>query len=184
VPTDRELVARVLVDDDRHAFGTLVREHQAATRAFLRRLTSGDAALADDLAQETFLRAYRSLASYRGEARLSSWLFAIAWRVFLSDARRRRDVLLGDGASDALAAEAAPAPPLDGATERHDLERAMRALRADERAALALCFASDLSHEEAASVLGCPVGTLKTHVQRGKEKLRKRLAPWREEVAP
>src|SRR5689334_14344277 len=86
-PDDTALVARVLASDDRHAFATLVRRHQSTVRGLLRRLTCGDAARADDLAQETFLRAYRGLASLRGSAKLSSWLLSIAYRTFLDDAR-------------------------------------------------------------------------------------------------
>ena len=66
--TDAQLIARVLVQDDRHAFSELVRRYQSALRATLRRLTAGDHALADDLAQETFLLAYHNLASFRQEA--------------------------------------------------------------------------------------------------------------------
>ena len=76
--TDAQLIARVLVNDDRHAFAELVRRHQAAVRACLRRLTTGNDALADDLAQETFILAWRNLKSFRQEARFSTWLYRVA----------------------------------------------------------------------------------------------------------
>src|SRR5262244_1719780 len=92
--SDAQLIARVLVQDDRHAFGELVRRHQSTVRACLRKLTSGNAALADDLAQETFLLAYRNLKSFRQEAKFSTWLYRIAYNVFLADARKMKEVSL------------------------------------------------------------------------------------------
>jgi DNA-directed RNA polymerase specialized sigma24 family protein len=64
--TDADLIARVLVDDDQHAFGELVRRHQSSVRGLLRQLTRTDVELADDLAQETFLRAYKNIGGFRG----------------------------------------------------------------------------------------------------------------------
>ena len=68
--TDADLVARVLLDDDHHAFAELVRNHQSSVRGLLRQLARSDVALADDLAQETFLSAYKNLRSFRGEAKI------------------------------------------------------------------------------------------------------------------
>jgi len=156
----------VLARDDRHAFAVLVRRHQASVRGLLRRLTAGDPALADDLAQETFLRAYRALATYRGEAKLSSWLLRIAHRTFLSDARA--------GAARRVEATEERPEAADLAV-RYDLERALRLLSTEERAAIALTYGEDLSHEEAAAILDWPLGTLKTRILHAKEKLRARL---------
>lgn len=163
-PSDADLVARVLADDDRRAFAELVRRHQSAVRNLLRRLAAGDGALADDLAQESFIKAYRSLASWRGQARLSTWLYRIAWNAWATHARRRP-----------APEPRAPEPPLaaaDAVVLHHDLERALGLLRDEERVALALAYGQDMTHEEAAAILGWPVGTLKTHVLRGKQKLR------------
>jgi RNA polymerase sigma-70 factor (ECF subfamily) len=136
-------------------------------RNLLRRLAAGDVALADDLAQECFLAAYRSLASWRGQARFSTWLHRIAWNAWASDARRRR-------APEPPAPEPPPAAA-EALVRRHDLERALGLLREEERAALALTYGRDVTHEEAAAILEWPVGTLKTHVLRGKQKLRRLL---------
>ena len=100
--TDAELIARALAGDDRHAFAELVRRHQSAVRACLRRLTAGNHALADDLAQETFVLAWRNLRTFRQEARFSTWLYRIATNCWLADARKRKETLLGD--SDAAVA--------------------------------------------------------------------------------
>jgi len=85
--SDADLIARVLLDDDQNAFGELVRRYQSPVRAFLTRMTRGDSHLADDLAQETFIRAWKHLASFRGGARFSSWLFGIAVNEFRSACR-------------------------------------------------------------------------------------------------
>jgi RNA polymerase sigma factor (sigma-70 family) len=185
---DEQLIARVVVQDDRHAFSELVRRYQSGVRATLRRLTAGNHALADDLAQETFLSAYRNLRSFRQEARFSTWLYRIATNAFLGEARKRHEELLGDRdgelADDAAADDDGPTGATTGGdhargTALHvDMERALAALSAAERAAIVQCYHNDLSHEEAAYVLGCPVGTVKTHILRGKQKLKARLAAW------
>ena len=184
--TDAQLIARVIVQDDRHAFSELVRRHQSAVRATLRRLTAGNHALADDLAQETFMLAYRNLKSFRQEAQFSTWLYRIATNAFLAEARKRKEELLGDrdpdGAGDedneAFRAGEAAGDATRGATLRLDMERAMAVLSENERAAIVQCYHNDLSHEEAAYVLNCPVGTVKTHILRAKQKLRAQLASW------
>src|SRR6187549_3769907 len=183
--TDATLIARALVADDRHAFAELVKRHQSAVRATLRRLTAGNHALADDLAQETFVLAWRNLKSFRQEARFSTWLYRIATNCWLAHARKRREELLGDrdeelpdSGADSDAGESPTADHAAATTMKIDLERAMATLSDAERAAIVQCYHNDLSHEEAAYVLGCPVGTVKTHVLRGKQKLARALAAW------
>ncbi len=183
--TDAALIARVVVHDDRHAFSELVRRHQSAVRATLRRLTAGNHALADDLAQDTFMLAYRNLKSFRQEAQFPTWLYRIATNAFLADARKRKEELLGDRDAnladddvDAADPQAHGGDHARGAALKLDLERAMAILSDAERAAIVQCYHNDLSHEEAAYVLDCPVGTVKTHILRAKQKLKSRLAAW------
>jgi RNA polymerase sigma factor (sigma-70 family) len=170
--TDDDLVARVLADEDGHAFGELVRRHQSKVRSLLRKLTAGDHAKADDLAQETFLRAYRGLRGYAGRARLSTWLCQIAYHAFLAESRRVRELTAGDS-PDVSYAPLESRPLL-----RHDLERAFACLAPAERDAIALTFGQDMTHEDAARILGCPLGTLKTNVARGIAKLEAKMAAW------
>jgi len=176
--SDAQLIARVLVQDDRHAFGELVRRHQSAVRSALRRLTGGNHALADDLAQETFLLAYRNLRSFRQEAKFSTWLYRIAYNAFLADARKMKELPLTEPGEDEFEPEDNAGPLARTAALNVDLERAMAALSEPERAAIVQCYHNDLSHEEAAYVLGCPVGTVKTHILRAKQKLKARLSGW------
>jgi RNA polymerase sigma-70 factor (ECF subfamily) len=173
-PEDAALIRAVQASDDRGAFGELVRRHQSTVRTVLRRLTRGDAGLADDLAQETFVLAWRNIRHFRFEARFSTWLYRIAINAWRSEARRKRDLPLDLDDNELVAEDTAEDAP--DIVARMDLERALATLSDGERAAIAACYYADLSHEEAAQALGIPVGTVKTHVLRGKAKLRARLA--------
>jgi RNA polymerase sigma factor (sigma-70 family) len=162
-----------------HATGyeALVRKYQSRVRTQLRRLTKGDAALADDLAQETFVLAWRHVGSFRGDARVSTWLHRIAYNAFLAHVRGAR----AHEALDEAQIESSVPDASGAAAQRIDVERALAALPEPERVALIHCFQLDLSHAEAAEVLGWPLGTLKSHVARGKARLRERLAAWQTE---
>ena len=172
--SDSELIARVLLADDHHAFTELVRRHQSALRGLLRKLTRGNEVLADELAQETFLRAYRSLKQYRGDAKFSTWLHRIACNAFQSDVRRAKP----HETLDAHESELAENPAIDRIDLQHDIEEAMKILTEPERAAVTLCYTSGLTHEEAADVLRLPLGTVKTNILTAKQKLRRYLLPW------
>lgn len=134
-------------------------------RGFLARVTRGDGA--DDLAQETFLKAWRVAGSYRGEGSYEGWLLRIAWRLFLSSRRQRTE---------------APAEVTDRADAgggdrdaRIDVERALERLAPRERAAALLCLGEGYSHGEAAAILDLPLGTLKSIVARAKVALVRHL---------
>ncbi len=176
--TDADLVARVLSREDHHAFAELVRRYQSPVRAFLARMTRGDTHLADDLAQEAFLKAWKKLHTYRGGARFSTWLFGIAFNEFRSVARQRKELALDDVEETPSEAAESTDPRRDDL--RLDLTEALKQLNVNERAAIVLCFQSGLSHEEAALALDCPVGTVKTNILRGKDKLKRRLSDYQQ----
>ena len=160
-----ELVERAVARDVA-AFNALARLHQSKVRGLLLRLTRGNHALADDLAQETFLEAWRGLANFRGQSAFATWLYRIAYSRFLMHARKRKaDDPLGDWDEPTASGESA-------IQARVDLERAFAKLSPPESAALTLCFAFGLSNTEAAQTLDMPLGTLKSHVLRGREKLK------------
>jgi len=172
--SDADLVSRVLLDDDHHAFAELVRNHQSPVRGLLRNLTRGDIAAADDLAQETFLRAYKNIRSFRGEAKFSTWLYRIAYNCFREDARKRKELV----GIDETQLEAEPDPNTVDPALKQDLMHALQLLPLHERSAVVLCCQNGLSHDEASRVLDIPLGTVKTNVLRGREKLKKMLAAW------
>ena len=172
--SDADLIARVILNDDRNAFGELVRRHQSNVRGMLRKLCAGDYALADDLSQDTFIRAYQSLAKFRGAARFSTWLYRIAYNQYLSHARRKREFT----SLEKSPIEESEPSRIEHLQLKQDLDSAMKQLTSGERAAINLWYHQGLSHGEAAEVLSSPIGTVKTNIPRGKEKLKKYLQPW------
>ncbi len=172
-PSEFELIARCVVAGESEAYGELVRLHQSAVRRFLRHLTRGDHALADDLAQEAFVRAYRNLRQFRGDSRFETWLLGIAYNCF-RNARRRRDQ------ADPMPTELPePVEPTRRLSDlQQDLAEALLRVSGDEQLALRLSFQFDLTHEEIATTLGWPLGTVKTHLNRGKAKLRELMSAW------
>ena len=154
------------------AFNRLVERHQEAVRMFLWRLL-GHEADADDMAQETFLTAWTHARSFRGEGSLRGWLCGIAWRKAKGAQRswaqrRSRDTTYQVGRSP----DSAGAPPME---DRLAVKRALQALPFEQRAAVTLCLVCGFSHSEAAGILGAPLGTVKSHVLRGRERLLKAI---------
>ena len=148
------------------AFARIVERHQASVRGFLRRL-GGSHADADDLAQETFVSAWTRIGTFRAGESLRAWLCGVAYRKWLTfrRAQARR------GARETLSAEEEPASTVSGAEARLDAAAALALLEPEPRACVALCLAAGFSHAEAALALGLPVGTVKSHVARGRAKL-------------
>src|SRR2546421_3997820 len=142
----------------------------------MRQLTHTAAGMADVLAQESFLRAYKHIRSFRGEARFSTWLYRIAYNCFREEARRRKEFV----GIDEKGQQQEPDPQVRDPALRHDLMYALSLLPLHERSAILLCCQNGLTHDEAARVLEIPIGTVKTNVLRGREKLKKTLAAWAE----
>ena len=165
---DLELVA-LAVAGDRAAFGELVRRHGSAVRALLRRMGADDH-LADDLAQDAFMAAFEQITDFRGDGTFQAWVKRIAARAYVKRWRRSaREQLM----AEVPEREQAPA---DMSTAI-DLDVALASLTPAERMCVSLCYGAGLSHSEAAIALNAPLGTVKSHVKRGVDKLRLRLAP-------
>jgi len=173
---DLELVA-LAATGGRAAFGELIRRHGSAVRGLLRRM-GATPALADDVAQDAFLAAFEQISDFRGEGTFQAWVKRIAARLYVKrwrrDARAQAIAELADAERETqTGGEAASA-------SRIDLDEAMKALAPIERLCVCLCYGGGLSHAEAAEALNTPLGTVKSHVKRGLDKLRRRLAPGRE----
>ena len=168
---EAQWVARAAAGDAK-AFEQLVRAHQGYLRKLLGRVCRGDQGRADDLAQEAFVRAWRALPGFRGEARFRTWLTRLAYSSLSSERPRLPQA---EAAEEPDTAESDFAPGIDW---HIDLERAMACLSEPQRHALLLTYGSDLSHAEAAEVLAWPLGTLKTQVLRAKARLRQQLSSW------
>ena len=163
------------------AFEQIVRRYQRPIISLIARMT-GDRALAEDLAQETFVKAFRNLAAFDTTRRLSSWLFRIAHNTAIDAMRRAapaRAVIEAPGSdSDDRVDESAIAPEPDP-VERLELGRALDAalaeLRPDQRAAIALRYENGLSFDEIGTVLGVPEVTARSHVHRARKELARLL---------
>jgi RNA polymerase sigma-70 factor (ECF subfamily) len=165
---DAELISRVVVSDDHEAFAELVRRHQSAVRQFLRRLTGGAWDRADDLAQDTFWKAYRHLATFQGRGRFLSWLFGIAYQRFITDERRTRGAAFVPLEDDIAVEIDASQRVADSLT----FDQLMAMLRTEERAAVILHYRHELTHIEIADAMALPVGTVKTLIRRARLKLK------------
>ena len=167
---DRELIAAIRSGSE-PAFNTLVDRHQQAVRMFLRRLLGNDAD-ADDMAQETFLAVWTHARSFRDEGDVRSWLCGIAWRKargaqrswFRRSARETAQHELSPGVAGGALIE-----------DRLAVRAALEALPLDQRAAVTLCLVCGFSHAEAAKILGMALGTVKSYVLRGRERLREAI---------
>lgn len=157
---------------DRRAFGELVRRHGSSVRALLRRM-GADPARADDLAQDAFIIAFERVGEFRGEGTFAAWVRKIAARLYLKRAPRDRRMQSLEG-MDEVETDAASEVRFAG---RIDLDEALKGLGEGERLCVSLCYGAGLSHVEAADALKLPLGTVKSHVKRGLDKLRARLAP-------
>lgn len=163
--SDPELVARITASRDQAAFQALVERHQGAIRGFLTRLLNGDHGTADDLAQDTFLLAYRKMHTLKSGGKLLSWLHSIAYRQFLQHGRKH--------ARQTVMAE----PPQQGHDPRLAMDaeitlpQLMSRVSMEERACLTLAYAAGMSHPEICEITEMPLGTVKSHIQRGKKKL-------------
>ncbi len=163
------LIARCVTADDRRAFGRLVEEYQDGLRRFLYNLTGGDSIRTDDLAQETFLKAYSSLQNFKGIARFKTWLYRIAYNEFYSSERKNR----GE--------DMAPLDNLPMANEihcdntaielRHDIEIGLKALSPPERTAILLFYMEDLPIKKIASIMSMPEGSIKSYLSRARIKM-------------
>lgn len=170
--SEEAVVAQAMAGDDR-AFSELVLRRQKRVRDLLRRLC-GNHALADDLAQMAFVQAWRSLGGLRDPGAFGGWLKRIAVNVWLADVRRASPSF--DDDETAFVEIPDPAPSPERAAGRIDLERALAQLRPAERLCVALAHGEGMTHSEIAEAASLPLGTVKSHVLRGTEKLKQILA--------
>ncbi len=148
------------------AFSRLVERHQQAVRTFLRR-ACGNWAQADDLAQETFLAAWSRIGRLKTGASVRAWLCGIGYNKHLTAVRSASRDRVREASYQADRDDV-----IDACSEdKLALEAAMAELPAEQRACVALCLAADFSHAEASEALGLPLGTVKSHISRGRARL-------------
>jgi len=180
--TDEELVARSIAGDN-ESFNELILRWERPIYALAYR-TIGRDEDARDVCQETFLRAFRALPGFRGQAKFSSWLYRIALNLCRDWMRRERRVTVVQPPEHVdlmdLAAAAEPSESIEDLVSRRDqaraVQRAMTLLSDEQRTAIVLKEYHDLTFQEIADVVGCPLSTVKTRLYQGLTVLRRELA--------
>ena len=166
-----KLISRCVLADDRHAFGMLVEAYQPRLRRFFMNLTLGDEYLSDDLAQETFIKAYVGLRSFQGMSSFGTWLYRIGYNGFYSTMRSRHDTTSIDEAYEQPVSTASTS-----ATEAAmDVKVAMASLSELERTVVTLFYIDDMPLKKVATITGLNQNTLRSHLHRAKEKMAKAL---------
>ncbi len=163
------LLSQCALADNRQAFGRLVEMHAPKVRRFLLNLTKGDVCLTDDLSQETFLKAYLAIRSFKGLSNFSTWLYRIAYNEYLAWRRRKGEEEL---APDYDVAD-------DDCTEDEripDIMEEIDAMPDPMRSIIILFYLEDLPIKDISRILGINANTAKVYLKRGREKLRNKFA--------
>ncbi len=163
---EKAWIAQAVVFHSRTAFGRLVEKYQAQVRRFFLSQTLGDTQLSDDLAQDTFVKAYVNITRFRGEASFSTWLYRIAYNVYYDYVK----TLHNTDSIDTYAVMGQAARVADRGLQI-DLHKALALLTENERTCIVLQLIEGQPLDTIATVTGMPQGTIKSHLSRGKKKM-------------
>ncbi|MDD5184780.1 MAG: RNA polymerase sigma factor [Paludibacter sp.] len=164
---DIRWVTQVALFGDKSAFDKLTCKYQSPIRRFFLNLTSGDGQLSDDLAQETFIKAYLNISAFKGISGFSTWLYRIAYNVFYDSVRAQKHY--ADIEEQVI--DSQYQTHNEFSAEKLDIYKALKMLRKEEQSAVLLFYMEDKTHNEIAKIMNCPLGTVKTYILKGKEKL-------------
>jgi len=168
------LIVSLARDGDRSAFEELVRRRQSSIRNLMRRF-SGDASLADDLAQQAFLKLWTNIKTLKNVDAFGGWLKQIALSIWLQYLRKQ------DALRDADEYEGTESVVSDNPGKTMDLDSALTELAPVVRSCVVLSYHEGMSHEEISTAMKMPLGTVKSHIRRGTNKLRQLLAAYEED---
>ena len=163
---DISLVTQVAVFHNKKAFDQLVRKYQSPVRRFFLNQTLGDVQLSDDLAQETFIKAYVNITKFKGISSFSTWLMRIAYNVFYDEVRSRKQT------DDIDNSQAMRQSSNSGDSNlKMDIYAALALLKPDERTCITLQLIDGYPIDQISKVTGIPENTVKSHLKRGKDKM-------------
>ena len=163
---DIALVTQVAVFQNKKAFDQLVRKYQSPVRRFFLNQTMGDEMLSDDLAQETFIKAYVNITKFRGMSSFSTWLMRIAYNVFYDHVRACKQT------EDIDSTAAVRQSSSNGDSNlKMDIYAALAQLKSDERTCITLQLIDGYPIDQISKITGIPENTVKSHLKRGKDKM-------------
>ena len=164
---DIALVTQVVVLHNKSAFDQLVRKYQSQVRRFFLNQTCGDKELSDDLAQDTFIKAYTNLQSFKGTANFSTWLYRIAYNIFFDYIRSQKPT----SDIEEVTMDASYSNEQQDVGRKMDVYAALQQLKEAERTCITLFYMEEMEIKKIAEVTGLAEGTVKSHLSRGKEKM-------------
>ena len=177
---DLSLVAQVIAGASDRAFGRLVDKYQQPVRRFFLHQTLGDRMLSDDLAQDTFIRAYRSIRQFQQLSSFKTWLMSIAYHVWQDHLRKKERTLspvlplYGEGGREEDRMDTLPIKGEgqgEGQLISLDIYTALSQLTDIERTCVTLFYIDDLSGDRISQITGLPPATVRSHIHRGKQRL-------------
>ena len=163
---DIALVTQVAVFQNKKAFDQLVRKYQSPVRRFFLNQTMGDEQLSDDLAQETFIKAYLNITKFKGMSNFSTWLMRIAYNVFYDHVRSHKQT--EDIDSSAVVRQSSTS---GDSNLKMDIYAALALLKPDERTCITLQLIDGYPIDQISKITGIPENTVKSHLKRGKDKM-------------
>ena len=175
---DITLATQVAVLGNKRAFDQLVRQYQSPVRRFFLTQTLGNEMLSDDLAQDTFVKAYTHIGQYRGTSSFLTWLTRIAYNVWYDHCRSEKVKVISDkfaagvpaGSAEGMAAANSSLFTLHSSL-KSDLYTALAQLKEEERTCITMQLIDGYSIDEIADMTKMPTGTVKSHLKRGKDKM-------------
>ena len=177
---DTVLIELALDGNDQQAYGELVNRHQSNLRYSMRQLTDWNEALADDLVQDTFIQAFKQLHKFRYQAKFSSWLYRIGYNTFLQHVRKKQldtqpieDVVIEAKPEVNTVSDDGSESPLHA-----KVAKLLSQLEPERRSVLHLFLHRQHTQQEISDIMGVPLGSVKTHINRGRQALQKSLHAW------
>jgi RNA polymerase sigma-70 factor (ECF subfamily) len=167
---DITLISRVLLFNDTRAFDRLTLKYQSPVRRFLLHLTHGDRDLSDDIAQETFIKAYLNIQHFKGIAKFSTWLMRIAYNLYLDCERSQKNRKTEN--IEQLTCEIQE--PQTTETE-YDIEEMLCLLKPEEKAVVLLFYMEDQPLKKISKIMDMPINSVKSHLHRAKTRMREKM---------
>lgn len=178
---DGVLVELAVSKNDQRAFSELVNRHQSNLRYSMRQLTGWNEALADDLTQDAFVQAFKELHRFRKQAKFSSWLYRIGYNTFLQFVRKKQlDVQSLEEQTHETELMTAPVSGKAETDLHKKVAGLLAALEPERRSVLHLLLHRQCTQQEISTLMGIPLGTVKTHINRGRTTLQSGLKGWQE----